>query len=51
MYKQSFAQIAKKEVEYPTSDGRPMAETDLHRDLMIDTIKTLDNHYAANPNV
>jgi hypothetical protein len=26
---------------YPTSDGRPMAETDLHRDEMVDGIETL----------
>jgi Uma2 family endonuclease len=38
-------------VEYPTSDGRPMAETDVHRDLMIDTIKRLQLRYAADPNV
>jgi Uma2 family endonuclease len=30
-----------KEVEYPTSDGKPMAETEHHRDLMIDSIRTL----------
>ncbi len=27
--------------DYPTSDGRPMAETDLHRTLMLDLIETL----------
>ncbi len=26
---------------YPTSDGKPMAETELHRDLMIELIQTL----------
>lgn len=31
---------------YPTSDGKPMAETDHHRDLMFDLIKTLQAHYA-----
>ena len=25
-------------VIYPESDGKPMAETDIHRDLMIDMI-------------
>jgi Uma2 family endonuclease len=34
---------------YPTSDGRPMAETDLHRDLMVDLIETLKNWFAADP--
>jgi Uma2 family endonuclease len=38
-------------VEYPTSDGKPMAETDLHRDVMIDSIRALDHRYAAEPNV
>jgi Uma2 family endonuclease len=33
-----------KEVEYPTSDGKPMAETEHHRDLMIDSIRTLQLH-------
>jgi Uma2 family endonuclease len=34
---------------YPTSDGRPMAETDLHRDLMLDLIETLKDWFAADP--
>jgi Uma2 family endonuclease len=34
----------RKEVEYPTSDGKPMAETEHHRDLMIDSIRTLQLH-------
>jgi Uma2 family endonuclease len=37
--------------DYPTSDGRPMAETDRHRVLMLDLIKTLEAHYANNPMV
>jgi Uma2 family endonuclease len=36
---------------YPTSDGRPMAETDYHRDLMLDLITTLQGYYAADPRV
>jgi Uma2 family endonuclease len=36
---------------YPTSDGRPMAETDLHRRLMTDLIEALDDRYSSNPNV
>jgi Uma2 family endonuclease len=42
---------AQREVDYPTSDGRPMAETDLHRQDMIDLIETLQDYYAADPNV
>jgi Uma2 family endonuclease len=38
-----------EDVTYPTSDGRPMAETDLHRDLMLDLIETLKVRYAADP--
>ena len=33
-----------KEVEYPTSDGKPIAETEDHRELMIDTIRALQMH-------
>jgi Uma2 family endonuclease len=37
------------EVEYPTSDGRPMAETDTHRQVMVDLIATLQDHFADDP--
>ena len=40
-----------RQVEYPTSDGKPMAETDYHRDLMVDLIQTLEVHFAADPMV
>ncbi len=50
MYKSSHAQIT-REIEYPTSDGRPMAETDFHRELMTDMVATLSDHYAAKSNV
>jgi Uma2 family endonuclease len=36
-------------VEYPTSDGKPMAETDLHREEMVDLIETLKVRYADDP--
>ncbi|MBI4601823.1 MAG: Uma2 family endonuclease [Planctomycetes bacterium] len=32
---------------YPTSDGRPMAETDLHRKEMTDEIQTLELFFAG----
>jgi Uma2 family endonuclease len=35
---------------YPTSDGRPIAETDLHRHLMLELIETLKERFAADPN-
>jgi Uma2 family endonuclease len=36
---------------YPTSDGKPMAETDLHRDLMLALIETLKWWFADDPSV
>jgi Uma2 family endonuclease len=36
---------------YPTTDGKPMAETDRHRDLMFDLIKVLQRFYALAPDV
>jgi len=38
-------------VTYPESDGKPMAETDTHRDLMIDVIEMLKNYFTAHPDV
>jgi hypothetical protein len=40
-----------KDIVYPTADGRPMAETDCHRDIMYALIKVLQSFYAADPNV
>ncbi len=37
--------------DYPTSDGRPMAETDWHRILMTNLIAALDEFFAAHPMV
>jgi Uma2 family endonuclease len=34
-------------IDYPTSDGRPMGETDLHRNIMFAAIETLKLHYAG----
>ena len=38
-------------VYYPTSDGKPIAETDIHRDQMVDDIYGLKQFYRDNPNV
>jgi Uma2 family endonuclease len=38
-------------IDYPTSDGKPMAETDLHREDVIDTIQVLEDHFADRPRV
>ena len=36
-----------QEIEYPTSDGQPMAETTLHRKVMNDVIHVLEARYVA----
>ncbi len=38
-------------VEYPASDGKPMAETDVHRRLMSDLIFELSNFFKDDPDV
>ena len=39
------------DTKYPESDGQPMAETELHRDLMIDSILTLKARFQDIPAV
>lgn len=39
------------DVYYPESDGQPMAETDLHREVMTDLINGLKRRYAHTPDV
>jgi Uma2 family endonuclease len=41
--------IVVPENDYPSGDGKPMAETDWHRVLMVALIQTLDAFYAADP--
>ena len=36
-------------IVYPESDGKPMAETDIHRDLMVDFIQMLQHHFRDEP--
>jgi len=43
--------VRSREIEYPTSDGKPMAESDLHRDLGIYVIEALKAHFASRPEV
>ena len=38
-------------IVYPESDGKPMAETDIHRDLMIDFILMLKDYYKDTNDV
>jgi Uma2 family endonuclease len=40
-----------QEMEYPTSDGQPMAETSLHLTVMFDLIESLTRRYAEVPDV
>ena len=40
-----------EEIEYPTSDGQPMAETTLHRQVMTDLIEGLESRFRAAPDV
>lgn len=42
---------APKSVVYPTRDGRPMGETDKHRELMAYLIAALKIHFSGQPNV
>jgi Uma2 family endonuclease len=39
------------EVYYPSSDGKPMAETDIHRDLMFEIIELLQLRYQQREDV
>ena len=39
------------DLDYPTSDGRPMAETDWHRKLMNALIDTLTAFFLTSPRV
>jgi Uma2 family endonuclease len=50
MHANSAARITRP-IDYPTSDGKPMAETDHHRHAMNDVIDRLTRHYAERPNI
>ena len=41
----------REEIEYPTSDGQPMAETTLHRRIMTDLIQGLERRFRDAPDV
>ena len=40
-----------REIYYPESDGNPMAESDVHRDVMFDLIHALETRYSGVPDV
>lgn len=48
---QNPAYIEKEKPFYPESDGTPMAETDLHRKLMLEIIFALNHFFRNDPNV
>lgn len=39
------------EIEYPTSDGEPMGESDVHRQMMIDLIEALQIHFRSQMDI
>ncbi|MGH9198170.1 MAG: Uma2 family endonuclease, partial [Acidimicrobiia bacterium] len=39
------------EIEYPDSDGEPMAETPIHGDEMVYVLHALEEHFEGDPNV
>ncbi len=43
--------IPPRPIDYPTSDGKPMAETDWHIEQMIYLLNALDIRYAGQPDV
>lgn len=43
--------LGRDEVEYPSRDGRPMAETDTHRDELMAAIESLKARYADREDV
>ncbi len=40
-----------EEIEYPESDGEPMAETDVHRDELAEIVFTLQHHFRGQNDV
>lgn len=43
--------LERQPIEYPTSDGKPMAETTLHREVMNDLIHGLAAYHQSTPDV
>ncbi|NET58480.1 MAG: Uma2 family endonuclease [Symploca sp. SIO2E6] len=47
----SLTQLQLEEIEYPSSDGEPMAESDITRELMIDSVRSLQAYFQQRPDV
>ena len=41
--------VKSNEIHYPETDGKPMAESDLHRDIMLYLIRLLQRFFAGQP--
>jgi Uma2 family endonuclease len=46
-----FTQIEQEEIEYPSSDGEPMAESDITRDYMTYGVEALKLHFQGRSDV
>lgn len=44
-------QVAQAAIEYPETDGKPMAETDVHAHLMMELRAALEAYFRADPTV
>ncbi|MDJ1182347.1 Uma2 family endonuclease [Roseofilum casamattae] len=47
----SLPQLQLEEVEYPSSDGEPMAESDITREFMIDSVRSLQAYFQQRSDV
>lgn len=43
--------VKSNEIHYPETDGKPMAESDLHRDMMLYLIRLLQRFLPDNPSM
>lgn len=50
-YRTRFAPTAEPDIYYPESDGKPMAETEIHRDALTDALQRLIHHFKDDANV
>lgn len=41
--------VKSNEIHYPETDGKPMAESDLHRDIMLYLVRLLQRFFAGQP--
>ena len=48
--KMATPELRRARVHYPETDGKPMAESDLHRDLMLELIATLGHQFRDDRN-